>query len=116
MDDDDGVIDTVKNHCIKKEYQFLYRYNAKDCDDIVEEENPDIVVSDQNMGGEGFNGLDACKMIREKFKELPIILFTGASFLERETNLIKDLGNIRIIHKDFRELFDTLERSKNGHE
>ena len=74
--------------------------NGKECLDALEEEWPDIVISDLLMPE--LNGLDLCKAIKSDLKtsHIPVVLLTACTTIDHQIQGIKD-GADAYIKKPF---------------
>jgi two-component system response regulator HydG len=76
----------------------------------LEQELPDVLVSDLQLGG--LSGIDLCRRVVERYPELPIVLITAHGSIERAVAAIR-AGAYDFISKplDFAALALTLERA-----
>jgi PAS domain S-box-containing protein len=77
VDDDDGFADLVAIHLEREDesMEVITEHSAEDGLDRLESAAVDCVVSDHDMPMK--NGLEFLEDVRERYPELPFILFTG---------------------------------------
>ena len=78
IDDDYEIICYLKS-VLAKDYQIVSAFDAQSGYDCMEEEQPDIIISDIMMNG--MNGLELCDKVKSNisFCHIPLILLTAKS-------------------------------------
>ena len=75
VDDDISALETVDRFLSARGHRIRSETNGVEAMRRLEEEIPDLVISDIQMPG--MDGIDFLKAIRERFPDLPVILTTG---------------------------------------
>ncbi|MGC9341719.1 MAG: PAS domain S-box protein [Bacteroidales bacterium] len=89
FEDDPLDIQLNINELKKENLKLETKYTAKEKEfkSLIENFNPDIILSDYNLPG--FDGLDALNYVREKYPLIPIIIVTGSLDEETAASCIK---------------------------
>lgn len=116
--DDELNIRRVLGSALQKQgYEVCLAENATIALRQVEEERPDLVLTDMVMPG-GLTGLDLLKKLREKFPELPVVMMTAYGTIPIAVEAIrsgafefltKPLNDLQLLYKVIRK---ALEESK----
>lgn len=116
--DDELNIRRVLGSALQKQgYEVCLAENATLALRQVEEERPDLVLTDMVMPG-GLTGLDLLKKLREKFPELPVVMMTAYGTIPIAVEAIrggafefltKPLDDLQLLYKVIRK---ALEESK----
>src|SRR4051812_3453934 len=81
VDDDLDELDLFKSALkdLEEDINLLYVSSCSDVVDMIENAGPDLLFLDINMPG--LNGIECLKSIREeeKFKSLPIVMYSTSS-------------------------------------
>lgn len=77
VDDDPNLTDLIKTFLERKDDHFIVE-TATDADEglkLISNRSPDCIVSDYNMPR--MDGIELLQTVRERYPDLPFILFTG---------------------------------------
>lgn len=77
IDDDIRILSSLKNFLHQFGYKIIEAYNGQMAFQFIEEQEPDLIISDMLMPG--IAGLELCRIIKENFKysKIPVFLMTG---------------------------------------
>jgi CheY-like chemotaxis protein len=107
MEDNGACITTITNELKDKGHDVFHRSTGDHALKHVKDFGPDLVIADYQMPK--VDGLTACANIRQEFKELPLILFSGWMFNKEEAKTIREIKFETIIAKDFMRLFEYVD-------
>lgn len=90
VDDEPDFADLVKTHLEREDDRFIVETteSASKALDLLAETGYDCIVSDYDMPGR--NGIEFLSTVREKFPDLPFILFTGKGSEEVASRAISE--------------------------
>ena len=97
IEDEKAISDIIKYNLQKEGYAVLTAYDGEEGLELIEEENPDLIMLDIMMPK--LNGLEVCKRVRQT-KTTPIIMLT-AKAEEIDKVLGLELGADDYITKPF---------------
>lgn len=100
VDDEAQLIDMVKMRLEANGYDVITAYNGQEGLDKARRESPDLIILDLMLPK--IDGYKVCRMLKfdEKYKNIPIILFTARAQQEDE-KLGKEVGADAYITKPF---------------
>ena len=100
VDDEAKMIDMVKMRLEANGYDVITAYNGQEGLDKARRESPDLIILDLMLPK--IDGYKVCRMLKfdEKYKNIPIILFTARAQQEDE-KLGKEVGADAYITKPF---------------
>lgn len=75
VDDDHGVLDTLKKFLSKSGFAVLLTDNASEALLLARDGAPDIVLCDAEMPG--MNGLELCRRLKSPGRPLPVVIMSG---------------------------------------
>ena len=75
VDDSVAIVKYLEYILSSQSFKLIVAHNAEDCITLVNLEKPDIVFLDINLPR--MNGLVACRILKDKFPDLPIIIITS---------------------------------------
>ncbi|MFA5038559.1 MAG: response regulator [Candidatus Omnitrophota bacterium] len=104
VDDEKDFIEPVAYWLRAKGYEISTAVDGRKALDEIERRKPDIIFMDINMPE--MDGLEALRIIREKDKDLPVILLTAAFGDEAKIARARDLGVSGFFAKNY--TFDQL--------
>jgi len=96
VDDEMDIRKFAKNFFEKRGIDVFTANGGSEALEIIETENLDLVLLDVRM--EEMTGVQLLKMIREKGKEVKVIMVSGVED-EQTMNEAKNLGAVGYIHK-----------------
>jgi two-component system phosphate regulon response regulator OmpR len=116
VDDDPALRQLLADYLNKHDYDTLIAPDATDLDAKIQRFNPALIVLDRMMPG--IDGLDACKRLRDRGEDIPIILLTAKDTIQEKIAGLK-AGADDYLGKPFdpRELLARIEailRRKQG--
>jgi len=110
VEDEEDILYFAKIRLKSVDYEVLTAKNTKDAMDIVVKNKPDLILLDLLLPGE--RGEEFCKRLKanEKFKTLPVILFTATA--HKIDGKIKETGADDGVMKPFdpKVLFKKIEK------
>ncbi|MDP2939987.1 MAG: response regulator [Candidatus Omnitrophota bacterium] len=96
VDDEQDIREFAQNFFRRRGIDVLTAANGREALTIFEQENPDLILMDIRM--DEINGLDVLAKIRQKNKDVKVIMVSGVE--EKESmERAKSLGAIGYIHK-----------------
>jgi len=98
VDDESGILDTLQILFRSEGYDVAVANSGRAALTALEEEKPDLVLSDIRMPGSG--GLDVLSRVREIDPELPVILMTAQASLSSAIRAVNE-GAYHYIQKPF---------------
>jgi DNA-binding response OmpR family regulator len=100
VDDEAQLVDMVKMRLEANGYDVITAYNGQEGLDKARRESPDLIILDLMLPK--IDGYKVCRMLKfdEKYKNIPIILFTARAQQEDE-KLGKEVGADAYITKPF---------------
>ena len=103
-DDSQTILNKLNILLGQQGYQVIQAHDGRECLELVEDENPDLIILDLDMPY--VNGLDVCKQIKsnEKTSLTPIIILSSSCSKE-DKNLAISMGANDFINKSL----DTIE-------
>jgi len=87
VDDDETVLDFLKEVVESQGYTFLRAASGKEAIDKIKEGRPNLVVLDIVMPG--LDGLEVLRLIRNEDKNLPVVMLTAYGTNERVKEAMK---------------------------
>ena len=77
VDDHPALVTLIKHKLIHRGFEVLTAQNGEDAFELVEQESPDLVITDVEMPVK--NGYQLCSGIKEneRFNHIPVILVTS---------------------------------------
>jgi two-component system response regulator (stage 0 sporulation protein F) len=107
VDDEVDVREFAANFFRKRKINALTASSGEEAIDIVEKQKPDLILLDIKMTG--IDGIETLRRIREKDKDMKVIMVSGKKPDEEEAfNQCRQLGALDYIHKPLE--LDELER------
>jgi two-component system response regulator HydG len=98
VDDESGILDTLRILFRSEGYDVAVASSGRAAMTALEEERPDLVLSDIRMPGS--TGLDVLSRVRELDPELPVILMTAQASLSSAIRAVNE-GAYHYIQKPF---------------
>ncbi len=98
VDDESGILDTLQILFRSEGYDVAVASSGRAALTALEEERPDLVLSDIRMPGA--SGMDVLSRVRELDPELPVILMTAQASLTSAIRAVND-GAYHYIQKPF---------------
>ncbi len=108
VEDERKLADTIKAGLQEHDYEVAIAYNGEDGKNLFFSQSFNLIILDINLPF--INGYELCKIIREKNKQVPIILLTALNFTENKVEGF-ELGADDYIPKPF-EFTELLARIK----
>lgn len=96
IDDDLDICQLLRRYLNKNGYSVVIAGTGKDGLDLLEKEQPDLVMTDFRLGD--MDGIEILTRIREKSPKTPVIIITGYSEIRSAVNVMK-LGALDYITK-----------------
>ncbi len=78
--DDDGAIRKLLEETLKDDYEVVQADNGREAVKLITKEKFDLLITDIKMPGT--HGLEAIERIRERNKEIPIIICSAYKLME----------------------------------
>lgn len=105
VDDEDDVREFAANFFRKRKIDVITAANGEEAVLLTESQKPQLILLDVKMSG--IDGIETLRLIRQKDKEVKVIMVTGRK--PEEDNVLersKQLGALDYIHKplDLNEL------------
>lgn len=78
VDDDNDILDVIRIILEDEGYEVLTLANGKHVFDIVEENDPDLILLDVMLGG--LDGRDICRALKQHdtFKKIPVVMISAS--------------------------------------
>jgi len=76
VDDEVEIVDILKSHFQKRDFQISSFYSGEDVVAALEKELPDLILLDYKLAKE-MTGLDLVKKLRQINSSVPVIFLTG---------------------------------------
>ena len=82
VDDEWKIRDVLSQFLTEKGYEVILASNGEEAIELVEKENPDVILLDVRMPG--IDGIETCRRLKEeeKTRSVPVIMITA--FQDRE--------------------------------
>lgn len=116
IDDDDGVRRALEKILVREDHRILTATDGAEGMRILEEEQPDLVITDVYMPE--MDGIELLIGIRDLVDDLPIIVISGGGFAPADFVLedASQLGADAILSKPFERavVVDTVRRVLGG--
>jgi DNA-binding response OmpR family regulator len=107
VDDEPDVREFAANFFRKRKIETITAGNGQEALDLFEKEKPSLILLDIKM--EGIDGIEVLSRIREKNKEVTVLMVSGRKPEEEESGKkCEELGISGYIHKPLE--LDELER------
>lgn len=107
VDDEADVREFAASFFRKRKIEVLTASNGEEALSIVEKQKPQLILLDIKMAG--MDGIEALRLIREKDKDVKVIMVTGSRPEEANSfERCRKLGALDYIHKPLE--LDELER------
>jgi two-component system response regulator (stage 0 sporulation protein F) len=98
VDDEEDVREFAANFFRKRKIDVITAANGEEAIALVEKENPQLVLLDVKMTG--IDGIETLRLIREKNKNIKVIMVTGRKPEEEDIlSRCKQLGVLDYIQK-----------------
>ena len=110
VDDAEEIRDLLGGFLEEQGYQVVLASDGNEALDLVESENPQIIILDLKLPG--LNGIEVCKRLkeREETRSIPVIIITGFG----DNKLVAlDVGADDFVNKPF-DMADILIRVKSA--
>ena len=88
VDDDKMVLQTIGDFLERHGHDLRTAYDGAEALIQIKESTPDLVISDIQMPG--MDGIDFLKAIRERFRDLPVILTTGYATVDTAISALRN--------------------------
>ncbi|MFH1700878.1 MAG: response regulator [Candidatus Zixiibacteriota bacterium] len=110
VDDEQVVLDSVKKHLRKNNYNLITVLSAQEGLDLLDKSTPDIILTDLMMPD--IDGLELMRIVKDKYPHLPIIMITGYATINTALQATQ-LGAFDYIAKPFTksELISVVQRA-----
>jgi adenylate cyclase len=107
LDDEESILSTYKRIIRPYGISGYFAKNSIEAQKIIDTNTVDLIISDYRLEQE--TGLDFLKIVREKNKEIPLIIISGyaeENFIKMamDTNIIQDYLIKPISISDFRNI------------
>jgi DNA-binding response OmpR family regulator len=78
VDDDSDILDVIRIILEEEGYEVFTLANGKHVFDVVEENDPDLILLDVMLGG--LDGRDICRALKEheSFKKIPVVMISAS--------------------------------------
>lgn len=112
VEDDEGVVDTLREALSKHNHESLAAPTALAGLDLLRTRPIDLVLLDVNLPG-GLSGYAACEAFKSLRPHIPVILITGAFTSDADARLAEHLGASGFLRKPFAfpELLTVIQRA-----
>ena len=110
VDDAEEIRDLLGGFLEEQGYQVVLASDGNEALDLVESENPQVIILDLKLPG--LNGIEVCKRLkeREETRSIPVIIITGFG----DNKLVAlDVGADDFVNKPF-DMADILIRVKSA--
>ncbi|MFC1658353.1 response regulator [Candidatus Omnitrophota bacterium] len=98
VDDELDVQEFAANFFRKRKFEVVTSGDGQKALELLETENPNLILLDIKMNG--MDGIETLKNIREKNKEIPVVMVTGRKPDEDEScRRCEEMGISGYIHK-----------------
>jgi DNA-binding NtrC family response regulator len=113
VDDEKNFVKLLDYNLKKEGYAVLTAFSGEEALAKIEEQMPDLILTDLKMSGIG--GMEILKQVKEKDKGIPVIMITGHGDAETAVEAMK-LGAYDFISKPLRndELIVTVRNALNS--
>ncbi len=98
VDDDKDIRDSLKRLLLKDSHEILVTENGESALESINRKTFDLILVDQLMPG--LNGLEMVKILREKKKNIPVIMMTGHGSVRLVVEFMRN-GGVDFIEKPF---------------
>lgn len=98
VEDDDYLIDAISDTLKMSGYGVYKARNGNDALDIINRENPNLIISDIQM--EPINGYELLKLMTEKGKDIPFLAMTAYGSVQKAVEFMH-AGAVDYIEKPF---------------
>ena len=107
VDDEDDVREFAANFFRKRKVEVVTASSGEEAIEIADKQRPNLILLDLKMNG--IDGLEALRRIKEKDKDIKVIMVTGKKPEEEDAfDKCSQLGALGYIHKPLQ--LDELER------
>ena len=107
VDDEEDVREFAANFFRKRKIEVATAASGEEALELSEKQKPELVLLDINMNG--IDGIETLKRLKDKGKEIKVIMVTGKKPDEEQTfDKCRQLGALGYIHKPLQ--LDELER------
>lgn len=108
VEDEKKLANTIQAGLTEHDYDVILAYNGKEGKELCLTQQFDLIILDINLPY--INGYELCKLIRQRNKQVPIVLLTALNFTENKVEGF-ELGADDYISKPF-EFKELLARIK----
>lgn len=108
VDDEADVREFAANFFRKRKVEVITASGGEEALELIEKQRPDLVLLDIKMAG--LDGIETLKRIKDKDKNMKVIMVTGKSYEEDGAmEKCKSYGALAYIHKPL--VLDELEKT-----
>ena len=112
IDDEPDIMDIATVRLKHLGYEIISAIDAEEGMDILKRDTPDLILLDLLLPK--MQGDELCKKLKsdEKYKKIPIVLFTASAIRPNLPQMLKDIGADACILKPFdpKELLNTVKK------